>query len=136
MIKDVRGWISHAGWFGAGLSTAAVGVAAFQLLAGTPLPGPQALVVSTSPPTAQPTRTPFPTRTPLPTRTPFPTRTPYPTRTPRPTPSPLARPGRTPTPALAPATPGSIDTLIPPGFISTLATAITQAAREVPTAPA
>ena len=62
----------HVGWFGAGLSTAAVGVVAFQLVLGAP----------------QPLNVPLSTRTPYPTRTPFPTHTPYPTRTPRPFPSP------------------------------------------------
>ncbi|MBV9597702.1 MAG: hypothetical protein JOZ87_12655 [Chloroflexi bacterium] len=91
------------GWFGAGLSLAAVGVVGYQvvvasLLSGllptaVALPGPQP---STTPTDAFPTRTPFPSHTPFPTRTPYPTRTPSPTRPPSPTPTPYLT--RTPVP--------------------------------------
>jgi hypothetical protein len=67
----------HLGWFGAGLSAAALGVTAYQLLFATaplgPLPPP---VLAQPPPAAFASRTPFPTRTPYPSRTPYPTRTP------------------------------------------------------------
>jgi hypothetical protein len=107
------------GWFGAGLSAAAVGVVGYQLVAASllagALPGPQPADGGPSPsrvllpfptPTAYPTRTPLPTRTPFPTPTPRPTRTPFPsptpspTRTPSPTPSPW--PTRTPSPTPTP----------------------------------
>src|SRR5690242_15548170 len=85
MIEFVRVHLTseHLAWFGAGLSAAALGVTAYQLLFASaplgPLPPP---VLPQAPPAA----TAFPTRTPLPTRTPYPSRTPYPTRTPTPTP--------------------------------------------------
>jgi hypothetical protein len=87
----------HIGWFGAGLSAAAVGVVGYQLLAATllpglALPGPQPQAEVARSPSSTSTRTPFPTRTPLPTRTPFPTPTPRPTRTPFPTPTPHPTP--------------------------------------------
>jgi len=116
----------HVAWFGAGLSVAAVGLVAYQLivvsLLGGLLPPPLALPgpqPTPAPTDGFPTRTPFPTRTSFPTRTPnatstsFPTRTPYPTRTTTPTPTasltrtPLPThtplPSRTPFPARTPS---------------------------------
>jgi hypothetical protein len=100
----------HLGWFGAGLSVAAVALVGCQLLASVlgqgglwqwpssmALPGPQPEAAS---PDAFPTRTLFPTRTPYPTNTPYPTRTPLPTRTPSPTPTPA--PTRSPRPTPTP----------------------------------
>jgi hypothetical protein len=76
----------RAGWFGAGLSAAAVGVVGYQLVLGQlwggPLPGPQPAVVPTVAPSATPTRTPRPTATAPPSPTPRPTSTPRPTPTP------------------------------------------------------
>lgn len=107
--------VERLGWFGAGLSAAAVGVVGYQLLwatslgnaIGASLPGPQPTSTHAPTPSATPTRTPRasatpypsntprptrpPTRTPSPTRTASPTRTPVPTRTPSPT-SPLNAP--------------------------------------------
>lgn len=122
----------RVGWFGAGLSAAALGVVGYQfvlaaLLAGpTPgaaggpttfggLPGLQ--------PTSSPARTPTSSRTPTPTRTAFVTRTPSatptaaPSRTPTPsrspTPTRTSSPTRTPTPT---PTPG-VD---PAGIVATM----------------
>ncbi len=78
------------GWFGAGLSAAALGVVGYQFVVAAvvdgPLPGPQPAPVA---PTAgaHATATPWPTHTPRPTATPPPTRTPLPTRTPIPSPA-------------------------------------------------
>lgn len=127
-IKVVRA--EHAGWFGAGLSTAAVGVAAFQLLAGPALPGPQPHLVATSLPTPFParfpTRTLFPTRTATSSRTPGPSRTPYPTRTPRPYPS--------PTPELvAPDLLATLTVADPDRVVAAVATFAARVSSELPT---
>jgi hypothetical protein len=83
----------HLGWFGAGLSAAALGVVGYQLISAAllagPLPGPQPAPQAAGrfpERTPTPTSTPVATRTPRPTWTPTPTRTPSPTRTPTPTP--------------------------------------------------
>jgi hypothetical protein len=104
------------GWFGAGLSAAAVGVVGYQFvlaaLLGGPLPGPQpdpaaASNGGISSPTLRPSPTPYPTRTALPTWTPSPTRTASPTRTPSPTrpptDTPTSFPTRTPRPTPTPS---------------------------------
>jgi hypothetical protein len=97
----------HAGWFGAGVGAAALGVVSYQLLLAAlltgALPGPQPSGEQTlrSTPSPSPTRTARATATP--TSTPTATRTPSPTRTPTPTPTP--RPAPTPTPTFGVALP-------------------------------
>jgi hypothetical protein len=104
----------RATWFGAGLSAAAVGVVAYQLLVASllaaPLPGQQP--TDASGPTAdssltrapRPTATPYPIDTPRPTRTPTATPTERPTRTPTETPTerPTRRPTSSPPPTRTP----------------------------------
>jgi hypothetical protein len=125
VVHSLLGRLSaeRLGWFGAGLSAAAVGVVGYQfvlaaLLAG-PLPGPQpdpaassngggiSSATPRSSPSPFPTRTPLPTWTPSPTRTASPTRTPSPTRAPTDTPTPF--PTRTPRPTPTPSPAPSID---------------------------
>ena len=126
MITRLRQHVTseRMGWFGAGLSAAAVGLAGYELAVAPVLPSPLAVadggrtdvvvLGGTARPTATawptrtphptatawPTHTPHPTATPWPTYTPWPTRTPFPTRTPWPTRTPL--PGRAPWPTRTP----------------------------------
>jgi len=138
MLRSLLGRLSteRVGWFGAGLSAAAVGVVGYQLLFASQLagalPGPQP---STTPieiaAALPPDRTPRPSATPLPTFTPRPTHTPWPTHTPTPTRRPTRTPTRTPLPTHTPQptrTPQPTNTPFPtrtptPGLPDLLATA-------------
>lgn len=120
----------RVGWFGAGLSAAAVGVVGYQLVlasllggGGGALPGPQPTSTGALAELATSTRTPRSTATPYPTNTPRPTRTSTrpPTRTPSPTPTPS--PTRTPSPTHTPSptrTPTPTPTLGMPDLLATM----------------
>jgi hypothetical protein len=125
----------RVGWFGAGLSAAALSVVGYQfvlasLVAGA-LPGLQPTPTLTETPSAmrtpRPTATPPPTATPRPTATPWPTATQRATATPWSTHTPTRRPTHTPTPP--PAAPDVLVTMTaqdPAGLAAAVATFVSE----------